>query len=49
MINNGVLDAGNSTTFKFPGYGSGNATKTALFFCLEDLVSLSGVKSFDEA
>ena len=49
MIHNGVLDESNSTTFKFPSNGAGNATKPALFFCLEDMVSLSGVKSFDEA
>ena len=48
MIKNGMLDKIDSTTFQFTGNGSGNATKTALFFCPEDAVSMSGVKSFNE-
>ena len=44
-----MLDDIDSTNFKFPSNGAGDVTKTTLFFCLEDLVSISGVKSFNEA
>ena len=49
MINNGMLSECNSTTFKFSSDGSGNATKMALFFGLEDPVLMSGIISFNEA